>query len=550
MALPEITEDIIYDLASGASVTKGYDYFHTGAVLKVWIEDGVYKAHVKGNELYTVTIYEMKDDIQTDCTCPYDWGGACKHVVAAILAVCNNKEIKKHKKDAVDVKSLIERLDVQRLKNFLFDVLSGNAALLEDFKIFARGKEETTNTSEEYKREILSQFKKLKSKEYYYDHYYDSYEDPVSDIIDKFTEIAEKYTAQENYREAIKIYQGICDACIESLKEEKLEDFYDDIHFAAGESFDAIAGNIQKDFRSLKDKKPYLDYMLRAYTEFEDKEIFKDVFMKVVTTPEEADYVLNKHNVDLIPPIKLNLLIVKNEPDAVFSFGERHYRERPEIAVPLSAFYLKNKQRDKAIAVAEKAIEIIHGSRRDFYFSFRFSNPLKDLREFLHTCYKPESDYLKIVENLIMLVRQEKDIAYYNKLRNIIKTEQEKNEIIERLEKLLDRDYDLLFKIYSIEDDYERMLRLAVKSIEFDVFHLIVRKIRDKYPNKCFELYKKKINKFVEDVKKRGAYRQIAYWLKLMKEIPETQDKFKRYIEHLREKYRRRSAFIEEVKGI
>lgn len=47
-----------------------------------------------------------------------------------------------------------------------------------------------------------------------------------------------------------------------------------------------------------------------------------------------------------------------------------------------------------------------------------------------------------------------------------------------------------------------------------------------------------------------GAYRQIAHWLKLMKAIPETEDKFKRYIEHLREKYRRRPAFIEEIKGI
>ena len=549
MALPEITEDIIYDLASGASVSKGYDYFHTGAVLKVWIEDDSYKAHVEGNELYTVTISEKKGDIQTDCTCPYDLGGACKHVVAAILAVCNNKKIKRHKKDAVDVKSLIESVDVQRLKSFLFDVLSGNAALLEDFKIFARGKEETANTSEKYKKEILSQFKKIKGIEHYYDHYRDSYEHPISEIIDEFTETAQKYASQENYKEAIKIYQGICDACMESLQNDRLEDFYEDIHYGAKQAFYAIAENIQKLRVSLKDKKPYLDYLLKAYCGFKDKEIFRNVFMKVVTTPEEADYVLN-HNIDLIPPIKLNLLIVKNEPDAVFSFGERHYREHPEMAVPLSAFYLKNKQRDKAIAVAEKAIEIIHGSRRDFHFSFRFSGHLKELREFLHTCYKPESDYLKIVENLIMLVRQEKDITYYNRLRKIIKTEQERNVIIERLEKLLDRDYDMLFKIYCIEDDYGKMLELARKSIHFDVFDQIVKKIRDRYPDECFELYKKKINKFTEEVKNRDAYKQIAYWLKLMKEIPEIHDKFKRYIEHLREKYRRRPAFIDEIKGI
>jgi hypothetical protein len=70
------------------------------------------------------------------------------------------------------------------------------------------------------------------------------------------------------------------------------------------------------------------------------------------------------------------------------------------------------------------------------------------------------------------------------------------------LEKLLDGGYDLLFKIYLLENDYERMLKLARKSIQFDVFHSIVKKIRDRYPEECFELYKKKINKFTEDVKK------------------------------------------------
>ena len=155
-----------------------------------------------------------------------------------------------------------------------------------------------------------------------------------------------------------------------------------------------------------------------------------------------------------------------------FSFGEKHYREYPEMAAPLSAFYLKNNMRDKAIATAEKALEIIQGKNRDFRLGFHLSDHQKDLREFLHECYVIESDYPKIVGNLIMLIDHERDIAYYKKLEKIIKTEEEKNTIIERLEKLLDSDYDLLFKIYSLESDYEKLLRLAGDSIQFDVFHL------------------------------------------------------------------------------
>jgi hypothetical protein len=35
-----------------------------------------------------------------------------------------------------------------------------------------------------------------------------------------------------------------------------------------------------------------------------------------------------------------------------------------------------------------------------------------------------------------------------------------------------------------------------------------------------------------------------------MKEVPGMQEKFRRYIEHLREKYRRRPAFIDEIKCV
>jgi hypothetical protein len=512
MPLLEITEDLIHDLVSGTSLIKGYSYFHNGAVVKLWIENGAYKAHVEGSELYTVTVSEKKGDIQADCTCPYDWGGACKHVAATMLAIIHDKKIIKHKKETEDIKTLMGKVDAVRLKTFLFEILSGNAALLEDFKIFARGKEEISNTANNYEKEILSQLNKLKGIEYYYDDYHDSYEHPISNIIDNFSETAEKYAVQGNHKEAIKIYQGICNACIESLRNERLEDFYDDIHYAGQQAFHAIAENVNNLLLSLKDKMPYLDYLLEAYYEFQNKEIFKEVFLKIIGSPEEADYVLGKQNIELIPPIMLNLLIVKGKPEEVFCFGEKHYKEYPEMALPLSAFYLKKNLRDKAIATAEKALEQIQGKSRHFRFGFHLPDEQKQLREFLDGCYRLESDYPKVLENLIMLIFQERDIAYYKKLKKIIKTEQEKNAIIARLEQLLDGDYDLLFKIYSLENDYEKMLQLVKKSIRFDVFNLIIKKIRDRYPEECFELYKKKINIFVEDVKKRDAYRQAAYW--------------------------------------
>ncbi|GBD98684.1 hypothetical protein BMS3Abin07_00710 [bacterium BMS3Abin07] len=82
------------------------------------------------------------------------------------------------------------------------------------------------------------------------------------------------------------------------------------------------------------------------------------------------------------------------------------------------------------------------------------------------------------------------------------------------------------------------------------IFHVVVKEIRKIYPGECFDLYKKKINAFLETTKGRDAYRQVAYSLKLMKEIPNSADRFSRYINHISTKYKRRYALMDEIKGL
>lgn len=44
------------------------------------------ESRVAGTALYRVRIYETPTGLVTSCTCPYDWGGDCKHIVATLLA--------------------------------------------------------------------------------------------------------------------------------------------------------------------------------------------------------------------------------------------------------------------------------------------------------------------------------------------------------------------------------------------------------------------------------------------------------------------------------
>jgi len=547
MSLPVITESVIRKLASAQSLGKGYLYYEDGSVLKVWSAKNVYHAQVEGSRLYEVTISGKNGALEADCSCPYDWGGACKHIVAAMLAIYHDGKIKKLKDDAPDIKKLVEKVDAARLKKFLLNALTADGKLLKDFTIFARGDKETDKTADKYKNAVLAQFSKLGGWEHYYDDYYDNYESPVPEIVDAFMETAGKYETQKNYKEAVKIYQGVADACIDAFRDEKFEDFGDDFHFTAQEACQKISGLVGKIGATLAARKPCIDYLVNAYQALERPEGFAQTFKQAIGTREEAAYLLNNKDADFSPIIRLNLLIAKGNYDEVVGFGENSYAEHPETAVPLAEFYLRHGKREKAIALAEETLERLRKSGENAPYRWPHQ---KQIRLFLERCYDPAIEYSKTVENFILLLDLESEIGHYRKLRSILKTGEEKQATLDRLDGLLGEDYDLLFKIYSLEKDRERLLKLAGKSARFDVFDDIVKAIRTTYPEECFELYRKKINGFLESAKKRSGYRQAAYWLKLMRQIPGHQDKFHKYVEQLRTKYSKRSAFKEEIKSI
>jgi uncharacterized Zn finger protein len=95
MAKPLITEKTIRELANAKSFARGKDYFRDGAVSDVIRRGNRITADVEGSDLYEVTIVlgdEGEDPVEATCTCPYDWDGYCKHVVAVLLNLANRSD--------------------------------------------------------------------------------------------------------------------------------------------------------------------------------------------------------------------------------------------------------------------------------------------------------------------------------------------------------------------------------------------------------------------------------------------------------------------------
>lgn len=130
--LPHITEATIRAKVTEQSYDRGVDYYHAGAVESATLRGNQLFAEVQGSEWdpYQVGVTFTGDDFTASCSCPYDWGGYCKHVVATLLTAGDDDS-----PIPIDVKppiaELLEGLDAESLRALIHQLVEANPALAE-----------------------------------------------------------------------------------------------------------------------------------------------------------------------------------------------------------------------------------------------------------------------------------------------------------------------------------------------------------------------------------------------------------------------------------
>ncbi|BAU13017.1 zinc finger SWIM domain-containing protein [Leptolyngbya sp. NIES-3755] len=131
MQFPSISEGVIRQNSTENSFNRGKDYDRTGSVIDLVQRGTLLQAEVEGTEVkpYRVTVeFDAGGVSAAHCTCPYDYGGWCKHTVATLLT-CNRQP------DRIEARptlaQLLDRLNPVQTQRLVQELVAAQPELIE-----------------------------------------------------------------------------------------------------------------------------------------------------------------------------------------------------------------------------------------------------------------------------------------------------------------------------------------------------------------------------------------------------------------------------------
>ena len=118
LSLPQYAESDIRQYASAESFQRGREYCQSGAVVSLVQRAATLEAAVWGSdtEPYRVQVTFGGDRLGVaTCTCPYDWGGWCKHIVAVLLTAHEHPEKVETRQPVTEMLAGLNRDQLQAL---------------------------------------------------------------------------------------------------------------------------------------------------------------------------------------------------------------------------------------------------------------------------------------------------------------------------------------------------------------------------------------------------------------------------------------------------
>lgn len=197
-------EALVREHSEPESFRRGQQYYHDGTVRSLIRRGDAIEAEVDGSEPWPYQVrvtFDSAGVTSADCTCPYDWGGWCKHVVAALLMCLHEPQaIEEHE----PLETRLAGLSAEQLREILLSIAGRDshvAAVIErQLELFSPsrqgGSDEVAGTRDRRTvdgksvrkavREVLHSLDRMRTSEAYW--HVGAVVDGVREILDKAQE--------------------------------------------------------------------------------------------------------------------------------------------------------------------------------------------------------------------------------------------------------------------------------------------------------------------------------------------------------------------------
>lgn len=572
MADNRFSAELAFRIARFSAYDKGKEYFADGGVKKIWQEGKTYKAVVQGTRPYRVSLkLNDEDEFEYDCSCPYESDGACKHVVAAILAFAADDKFigkplsGKHDENDLVIDGLIAKTTPGQLRAFIKKILIKQAQLFDDFNIFLQGQRQTPVSAIDYKTKFTDRLDQLdlrglveewyRQGEDYYDDQYDYLgSESLSDVVDELMESGEKYEENQNFGEAVKIYQALFEALAEKQKSltgdnKELSDWFDqEMEKVIGRYIKVLTKTDNGHLKQIGIS--YLCFLFREPSADDSQNQILNGLKQIIVGRDEAEYAL-KCLINL--KTKRKLSIPESSLLAFLYFLSENWRlfeatslnnlvENPGLTVDLLKYYQQKGSREKIIEVSGRVLKTLREKQR-------LTEVEIQIRRFLKNIYSPPEDYypamISNLERLFLITGSLKD---YRELAGGYQDKAEKLKFWPEMKTYFSRkrEIKILFKVFRLENQQEEVLNLMKQYPQAECFPEMIAFCQENFSRECFSVYKQKVEEILKEVKVEK-YAEAAYHLKKMQKIGLDKE-FNDFINFIKTAYYRRRRLLEELR--
>ena len=522
---------------------------------------------MRGTRNYRVETNLDDDEYESSCTCPYDFGGYCKHIVATLLALAEDYDaiLSRSESETKSLDAALQGMNAEQLRGFLKREFSRIKGLKERFMIQATGETKAGGRSvEDYKEEVDALYEEA-SEDGYIEYGNEVDFSPVLDL-------GERYKERKNFAEAAKVYQAVSEAIAENMNEvDDSDGYYGDRFWEVLEGLSTCVNSLAEEGRA-----GYLDYLFDKFVKADPdyfQDAYDDVLRRVCVTKEDLERLrklLEPRLPSSLPDeqgswhsrymsfVFLGLqgfvldglanLGDEERKIELYDLYRKYYLKDEDFCLLYAERLEKDGKLDEAIKVAEEGLRVYN------------TQLAVELRHFLDEHYEalPREKY---EENLKRLFYQEKDWRYYERLKKLSgsKWNLTLEEIVKHFSSHRERhdeDHDygdgsgILIEIYLKERMFDEALKEVLKARRIRTLSKYYRQLAERYPEDYFRAYKELIVLDLDRWTGRDYYREIASHLRKMKDIKGFGGEFAEFVRALREKFPRRRAFLDEIKRL